>query len=479
MRKWDILKNVLIEKLVFWWKGFARLKSNDKDYDGKTIFVTGWCVPRTIADLRVLKSKRNFIETQIFEVVKKSPLEKKHPTNVYGMSGGWKRIDIDYSEQLKIKWDQVREAFFHLEKLQKDVCFDVIEPSPVVDGYRNKVEFSFGKFISARYNREEHFNLGFHKQWEFSKIEDFDGCPLIDEFQNSVFREIKEFTKKSWLPVYDSMRQQGFFRHLVMRKTHFGNEMMIILWFNDSFLDDLDSEIGKIKDFFWKLCKKYKEIKSVYLSYNSGKGDVAIGNLELICWDEYIVEELHGLKFHISPKSFFQTNSSGADSLYGMVVDYINGRNLKDQVVLDLYGGTGTIGMIFAKAWAKKIYSVEMVESASLDGENNASLNGLKNIDFVCAKVEVFLGKYLKEWNQADLLIIDPPRVGMHPDALPSILEFGVNQIIYVSCNPATLVRDLEYILSNSDYRIEKVGTMDMFPHTHHIETVVSLVKDL
>jgi 23S rRNA (uracil1939-C5)-methyltransferase len=530
MKKWHILKNIKIEKLVFWWKWFAKLKSDNKDIDWKTIFVTWWCIPNSIVNLRVLKNKKNFIETQITETIKKSPVEKKHPTNKYWMSWGWRWINIDYDEQLKIKENQVKESFFHLQKLQKNINFEKITPSPIIDWYRNKVEFSFWKYISARYDREEHFNLWFHKQWEFSKIEDFEGCPLIDEFQNKIFREIKEFTKKSWFPVYDNMRQKWFFRHLVIRKTHFTNEMMIILWFNDkddekiskkaisSFSqsphpnplprgeggeqkeqnkreqnekgieqdeskikeeivnesNNIEYRIEKIKDFFVNLVKKYSEIKSVYLSHNSNLWDVAIGDLELIYWNEFITEKLHWLKFNISPKSFFQTNSSWAEKLYSKVLDFIKS-DIKNIEILDLYAWTGTIWMIFAKMWAKKVYSVELVESASKNWKENALLNWLKNIEFICAKVENFLKNFWKR--DIDLLVIDPPRVWMHPDALSNILKFKSHQIIYVSCNPGTLTRDLEYILNNSEYRIEKVWIMDMFPHTSHIESVVSMVR--
>lgn len=487
MKKWEILKNIYVEKLVFWGKWFAKLQSENKDIDGKTIFITGWPIPHSRVDLRILKKRRDYIETQIVETIEKSPLEKQHPNNPYGMSGWWKWINIPYEEQLKIKETQVKEAFFHIQKLQKDIPFETITPSPIVDGYRNKVEFSFGKFISARYDREEHFNVWFHKQWEFSKIEDFNGCPLIDELQNEVYRDIKQFTKKSWLPAYDSMKQTWFFRHLIIRKTHFTKQMMLILWFNPLFPFSpkregesgwgFDCEIQKIKDFFSSLATKHHEITSVYLSHNSNKADIAIWELEHIYGKEYITEELHGLQFHISPKSFFQTNSSWAEKLYSMVVDYTKKENLSEKTVLDLYWWTGTIWMIFAKSWAKKVYSVELVSSASQDGKKNAELNHLKNIDFVCAKVEDFLAQYTKDGKKADLLILDPPRAWMHPDAIPNILKFWVHQIIYVSCNPATLARDSDMILKNSDYEIEKIGSMDMFPHTSHIETIISFIK--
>lgn len=520
IKKNDILENILIEKLVFWWKWFARLKHTNPDLDWRVIFVTWWAIPWTIANLRVLKKKKAFLETQIIEIIKKSPIEVENKENKYGMSGWWKWINIPYEEQLKIKQEQIKESLKSIEKkfiksipskevlpLEKEEKFNdlflTIQWSPIINWYRNKVEFSFWKYLSKKHNIEEHFNVWFHKQWEFSKVEDFDWAPLIDEVQNEIFREIKKFTKTLWLPVYDQMRAEWFFRHLLIRKTHFTNEMMILLSFNPDYLNNphpnfppsqeegikkkiefRNWQLIKIKDFFYKLVEKYPIIKSIYFSHNVNKSDTCIWDLELIYWKKTITEKILWLDFNISPTSFFQTNSSWAEKLYSMVLDFASphltspkGRGIEEMTILDLYGWTGTIWMIFAKAWAKKVTSVEMVTSASLDWEQNAKLNWLNNINFVNAKVEDFLDQYLSENKKADLLVIDPPRAWMHPSALPNILKFNTNQIIYVSCNPATLARDLEYILDNSDYKIEKIQAKDMFPHTHHIETVVSLIK--
>lgn len=482
IKKWDILENITIEKLVFGGKGFARLKHENPDLDGRVIFVTWWAIPWTVANLRVLKKKKAFLDTQIVDIVKKSDIEIDHPSNKYWMSGGWKWINIPYNEQLKIKEQQVKEALNIIEQKQNNLPFLPIASSPTVDGYRNKVEFSFWKFISAKYWLEEHFNVWFHKQWEFSKIQDMQWAPLIDEVQNEIYREIKNFSKTLGLPVYDGMRQEWFFRHIMIRRTHFANEMMILLSFNPEYFDkntklNKEEKLNLIKDFFIKLSQKYDIIKSIYFSHNPNKADICIWDLELIYWEPTIKENLLWLSFNISPTSFFQTNSTWAEKLYSMVLDYAHKDELKNQTVLDLYGWTWTIWMVFAKAWAKEVISVELVTSASKDWEKNAKLNNLDNISFVNAKVEDFLDKYLKEWKSADLLVIDPARAWMHPDALPNILKFWTKQIIYVSCNPTTLARDLWYIIENSDYRIEKVQAMDMFPHTHHIETIVSLIK--
>lgn len=474
MKKNETLENILVEKLVFWGKWFARLKSENKDIDGKAIFISGWVLPGSIVNLRILKSRKDYIEAQCQEVIKKSPIETKHPHNIYGDQAGSMWVNIPYEEQLKIKAWQVIESLFHIEKLQSNLDIKPIIVSPLVDGYRNKIEFSFGKYISAKEHIADQFNVWFHKQWEFSKIQDFDGTILISPLANKIYKEIKDFAKASWYPVYDQFDQQWFFRHIVLRQAFFTNQIMVIFSINHKFswVKNLDF----IKDFFSELAKKYPEIKSIYLSLNDGKADTAIWELELIYWEKFIEEKFMWITFNISPKSFFQTNSHWAEKLYTEVLKQVDQKSLKNFTVLDLYWWTGTIGMVFA-SHSKKVISVELIADASKDGKENAIKNEIKNMDFVNAKVEDFLDDYLKSGETADLLIIDPPRVWMHPSALPNILKFKTKNIIYVSCNPATLSRDLAYILQNSDYKIISVTPVDMFPHTHHIETIVKLER--
>ena len=479
LNKWDILENIEIEKLIFGWQWFAKLEHSNPEHNWKTILITGWAIPWSIVNLRVLRKKKRFIETQIVEIIQKSPIEKIHKNNLYGESGGWKWINIPYENQLEIKQSQVKEAFFVIEKNFWKQDFLEIEASPIEDWYRNKVEFSFGKYLSNAEWIEEHFNVWFHKQWQFSKVIDYDWTPLIDEKQNQIYREIKKFCKTLGLPVYDQKKQEWFFRHILLRKAYFTDEMMILLSFNPEYFDkntklDKAEKLNILKEFFIKLAEKYSKIKSIYFSHNPNKADVAIWDLELIYGKNTIKEKILWLEFEISPTSFFQTNSAWAEKLYSIVLDFAKN---KSWVVLDLYWWTGTIWMIFAKSGAKKVVSVELITSASKDWEKNAKLNNLKNISFENAKVEDFLEKYLETWEKADLLVIDPPRAWMHPKALEDILKFDASQMIYVSCNPATLARDLEFILKNSSYKIGKIKAMDMFPHTHHIETVVSLIK--
>ena len=405
MKRNDILENIKVEKLVFWGKGFARLESDEEWKKGRVLFITWWAIPWSIVNLRVIKKKKDFAECQIVEIIEKSPIEKKHENNPYWECGGCKWINIPYEEQLKIKQNQVEESFFHLKKYQENINFQNIVPSPLVDWYRNKVEFSFGKYISHKEEVQEHFNVWFHKQGSFSQIQDYDGCVLIDEIQNKIYKEIKDFSKTLGLPVYDQKIQKWFFRHIMIRRAFFTNEIMILLSFNPNYTFDWDLKlkIEEIKEFFNKLSSKYTEIKSIYLSNNTNKADVCIWDLELIFGKKTIDEKLLGLTFEISPQSFFQTNSYWAEKLYSKILELAKSpyppsgtfpQEEKENdfwTVLDLYGWTGTIWMIFANNWAEKVHSVELMTSSSKDWEKNALKNWVTNMSFVNKKVEDFL----------------------------------------------------------------------------------------
>ncbi len=357
MKKWDILQNICIEKLVFGWSGFARLP------EGMVLFITGWAIPESTVDVKIIKKKKDFCEWQIVRVVKKSPFE----TWDYLLFPGAPWINIGYDKQLEIKQSQLEEAFFHLKKYQENISFLPIAHTKNIFGYRNKIEFSFGKYISFKEGRDEQFNVWFHKRWEFSRVEDYDSCALIDDITNQIYLEIKTWCRDSWLPAYDQKMHTGFFRHLLMRKTYFTDEMMIILSFHPGYFwneEQKEKEIGRIKSFLSQLAEKHPLIKSVYLSHNSNTSDTVIGDMELIYGSTTITEKLLGLEFEIGPSSFFQTNSLGAELLYSLVLEKAKKEKLSEQIVLDLFGGTGTIGMIFAQT-AREVLSVELVTEAS------------------------------------------------------------------------------------------------------------------
>lgn len=468
MKKGTIIENIKVDKLVFGWKWLVK-RENDKN-----IFVVWGPVPGAIYNLKVLKSKNNYLETQIVETVKPAGYEKPIRCVMDWESGGARWQNIPYEKQLEIKEEQVTESLHNLKKIQPDIEILPIKPSPIVWGYRNKMEYSFGNYISTKEDIDKRNLLGFHKQWEFSKVVDVTSSCLVNDEYNEVYLELKKALLGLWHDVFDSFKNEWLFRHLTIRKTHFTNEFMIILSYNPNY--DKDFSKNEIKDILINIAKKRPNIVSVYLSENGWKSDIAILDLELIYWEKIIKENLLGLTFNISPRSFFQTNSAWAEDLYSIVLDFAHKKELKDKTILDLYAGTWTIWMIFAKH-AKNVVSVELVKQASEDGKENAKLNWISNMEFKNAKVEDYLDDYIAEWKTADLIVIDPPRAGMHKNAVPNILKFKAPQLIYVSCNPSTLARDLEDIMATWEYKIEKIRAMDMFPHTHHIETVVSLIR--
>ena len=331
----------------------------------------------------------------------------------------------------------------------------------------------------------------FHAQGQFDRIIDCSYCVLADDTVNEILRTVDVFARESGLPTYDPKRQEGFWRHLVVRKGHFTEEYMVTFSVNTDYLNSEEVEdnakisplkVGKLglagekklqelKTSIPKLLSKFPQIKSLYLLSNNGKADIVAGEYELLSGSDTITEKILDKTFEIQPSSFFQTNSTGAEKLYTLVRDQIGEHQ---DVIYDLYAGTGTIGIITADL-AEEVYSVELNVSSSEDNRRNVDLNGIDNVTVKNNKVEDFLWNIRPDRKAKTTLIVDPPRAGMHPSAPENLLKFEANQIIYVSCNPATLVRDITPLLEK--YRVTHVQPVDMFPHTHHVETVVKLEK--
>lgn len=492
-KKHDTLENIRIEKLIFGWSGLATAS------DGRRIIVSGGAIPDSIVNLRILKSKKNHLEAQILQTVKRSPLEQDIPSE-WQLYGGCKWLPIPYSKQLEIKNEQIHEAFYpilkklseheflHTQEWQEQPEFHQIIASPLSEHYRNKVEFSWGTYISEREWIHDEYRFGFHVQGQFDRIEDCRYCVLATDIVNAIFRDIDEYARASGIATYDPKRADGFWRHLVVREGKKTWEIMVVFSVNATW-KKADIDIENTAEYFFmkmtqELIAKYPQIASVYFLENTGRADIVTGNPVLLFGKKTITDELLSLTFEIAPKSFFQVNTLGAEKLYTEAIDFI--RN-KWGILLDLYAGTGTIGILLA-GYFKKVYSVELVESASRDGEANALRNSVSNVEFVNAKVEDFASEFAKNEGKADTIILDPPRDGLHPSAIPHILSFGASEIIYVSCNPSTLVRDLQIMLNMIEsedekkselpkYKITDITPMDMFPHTHHIETVVRLER--
>ncbi len=467
MKKDTVLQNVRIDKLVFGGKGLAEHE------DGRKIMVSGGAIPGQTVNLRVLKSKKNYLEAQILNVVSKSPFEEELPPH-FQVYGGCKWLPIAYEKQLEIKEDQVKDALRVLRDRTASATFHPIVASPETLGYRNKVEFSWGKYISAKEGVHDEFRFGFHKQGEFDRIVDCDYCVLADERINAIFRAVRDYSKDSGLPTYDPKTQEGFWRHFVVRKSKKTGATMLVFSANTDFPAYSRKEEGELLVFVRQfLVPEFPEIESVYLLQNVGKADIVTGQAVKLHGSDTIVETLLGFEFEIHPKSFFQTNSLGAEKLYETVLSLMRS---KGGTLLDLYAGTGTIGILLSGRF-DSVHSVELVPEASADGARNAARNGVTNVEFFSGKTEEFVTRFLNEKKRANAIVIDPPRDGMHPSAPKAILEFKADEILYVSCNPATLARDLQTMLETGEYRLADVVPVDMFPHTHHIETVVRLER--
>ncbi|MBP7806465.1 23S rRNA (uracil(1939)-C(5))-methyltransferase RlmD [Candidatus Gracilibacteria bacterium] len=458
------LENILVEKLILGGIGLGR------DATGKKVLISGGAIPESIVDVRVLKNRSNRIEGQILRVVKRSPLEAHLPAK-FQVYGGCRWLPIPHEKQLEMKEQQIREVFVHTPEMVANVTWHPIVASPEVYGYRNKLEFSWGKYISAREGIDDKYRFGFHESGQFDRIVDCTYCVLGDDVVNDIFRAFDAFARENRLPTYDVKTNIGFWRHLVIRRSKKTGETMVIVSVNTLYLGEAQRE--EFKKILRSFISGMKVVTSAYLLHNTGNADIVQGKFEHISGTPVITEKLFDLEFEISPKSFFQTNTLGAEELYRVTGEMIRTKN---PVVFDLYAGTGTIGMVLASR-AKEVYSVEIVPEASEDNIRNLAKNNIKNVTVINAPVEKLLEEWKKEGKTPDVIVIDPPRAGMHPDAPGILRDFNPKEIIYVSCNPATLARDIPLIAPNGEYRVTDITPVDMFPHTHHIEAVVRMER--
>ena len=410
----------------------------------------------------VSKKRSGKAQGRLKEVIEKSPMEDTEPNCPhFGDCGGCSYQTMSYDNQLKLKEDMVKGI---LDKAIKgDYRFEGILGSPVQWGYRNKMEFSFGDQF-----KDGPLALGMHKKNSFHDIVTVDNCNIVDKDYNIILRCVLDYCAKRELPFYHKLRHEGYIRHLLVRRTTKTKELLVAL------VTTSDAEMKKKAD----LMRLVEEIKALDLSaklcgvihiINDGLADVVQSDETRVLYgQEYVYEELLGLKFKISVFSFFQTNSLGAEVLYSKAREYIG--ETKDKLIFDLYSGTGTIAQILAPV-AKKVVGVEIIEEAVEAAKVNASLNNLDNCEFIAGDVLKVIDDL---HDKPDLIVLDPPRDGINPKALQKIINFGVDRMVYISCKPTSLARDLE-ILQEQGYKVEKACAVDMFPGTVHVETVVLL----
>ena len=410
----------------------------------------------------VSKKRSGKAQGRLKEIIEKSPMEDVEPNCPhFGDCGGCSYQTMSYENQLKLKEDMVKGILDNA--IKGDYQFEGILGSPVQWGYRNKMEFSFGDQF-----KDGPLALGMHKKNSFHDIVTVDNCKIVDRDYNIILRCVLDYCAKKELPFYHKLRHEGYVRHLLVRRTTKTKELLVAL------VTTSDAEMEKKADFMGLV----EEIKALDLSaklcgvihiINDGLADVVQSDETRVLYgQEYVYEELLGLKFKISVFSFFQTNSLGAEVLYSKAREYIG--ETKDKLIFDLYSGTGTIAQILAPV-AKKVVGVEIIEEAVEAAKVNASLNNLDNCTFIAGDVLKVIDEL---HDKPDLIVLDPPRDGINPKALQKIINFGVDRMVYISCKPTSLARDLE-MLQEQGYKVEKACAVDMFPGTVHVETVVLL----
>ncbi|CEO35462.1 23S rRNA (uracil(1939)-C(5))-methyltransferase RlmD [Paraclostridium sordellii] len=448
MKRRDIIE-FEVDKMEFGGTSVSRLGNRDIYMKGG---ITGQKVKASVKKTRSGKA-----DVKMLELLENSPLETETPCKHFNQCGGCSILSVPYEKQIEIKERQVMDLF-----LEQDIFgfnFQGIERSPKTKEYRNKMEYTFGDEM-----KDGPLTLGLHKKGKHIDIITVDGCFLVDDDFIKVLTSTVEFFNEKKLPYYRNMSHKGYLRNLVVRKGINTNEMMV----NIVTSSQEDFDMTEYKEMLLNLDLKC-ELVSILHTINDGLADaVNCDELRVLHGRDYIQEELLGLKFKISPFSFFQTNTKGAEELYKIAREFVGEHNNK--VIFDLYSGTGTIGQVMAEK-AKKVYGIELIEEAVEAANKNAKLNGLTNCEFIAGDVAKTVNK-LKA--KPDIIIVDPPRPGVHKDAIRDIAGFNSKEIVYISCNPKTLVLDLVEF-KNYGYEVEKVKLMDMFPNTPHVETVVKL----
>jgi len=459
LRKGDIVE-LWIDKAAYGGQGVARM-------DGLVVFVRG-AIPGDRVLARIIKKKKSYSEAILLELTSSSSDRIQAPCPYSGYCGGCQWQYLRYERQLEYKRDQVRESMTRIGTIEDVLVHDTI-PSEKTYGYRNKMEFSFSDrrwLMPEEFEEEDEeigFGLGLHVPGTFYKVLDVDECLLQHDTGNHILREVKRYVRESDAPVYGLRSHNGFWRFLTLRYSTASDEWMVNLVTSEE-RADVTAPLAE------SLSHRFGNIRTVVNNINTRKAAIAVGEREKILLGEgYIRDRIGQFIFQISANSFFQTNSAGAERLYEKVAEYAGLSG--SETVLDLYCGTGTIS-IFLSARAKEVTGMEIVESAILDAERNCRENNVDNCRFILGDIREKLPELgLKP----DVVVIDPPRAGMHKDVLAGVMEMATDRIVYVSCNPTTMARDIGWMAEK--YEVVEIQPVDMFPHTYHIEAVARLVR--
>ena len=443
--------------------------------DGEKVIVKN-TVPGQKVRFSLKKKRKGRCEGRLLEVLEQSPQELPQPACVhFGECGGCTYQNLDYEKQLHLKEEQIKELLSEAVRTEagtQDAWFEGIKPSPVSEGYRNKMEFSFGDAC-----KDGPLALRMHKRGSFYDIVTVNGCVIADGDYGKILSAVLAYFTEHGTGYLKKNTHEGYLRHLLVRKAAKTGEILISLVTTTQSCGETPEE--QLLEGFCSTLRGLElegTIAGILHTKNDSLADAVINEgTDILYGQDYFYEELLGMTFKITAFSFFQTNSRGAEVLYETVREYIGSLEKgRESVVYDLYSGTGTIAQMMAPA-AGKVIGVEIVPEAVQAARENAQRNGLSNCAFFAGDVlKVLAEDAIGE--KPDLIILDPPREGVHPKALKKILDYGVERIVYVSCKPTSLVRDLA-VMQESGYRVERGCCVDMFPGVYHVETVILLTR--
>lgn len=468
--KYPRFENLEIIDLAIEGKAVAKVKTES----GEHIVFVEKAMPGDIVNVQISKKKKNYMEGYPTEYVKYSDKRIEAFCEHYGVCGGCTRQSLGYENQLFYKQNQIENTLKRIAKIELPP-FNQILPSDEINFYRNKLEFTFSNKrwltdndIDNRDNIAEFRALGFHIPGRFDKILDIKKCWLQAEPSNEIRNFIKEFAIEKNYDFYDVLIHKGFLRNLIIRTSSIG-EIMVLL-------SVAQNDKSKIEEILEAVKNKFPRVSSIMYVINQKKNDTFL-DLEVVCFagKDHIMEQMGELKFKVGPKSFYQTNSTQAHNLYNITkrMAGLSG----NEIVYDLYTGTGTIANFIADK-AKKVIGLEYVEDAVEDARINSQINNITNTLFFAGDMkDILTEQFLEQNGKPDTIIIDPPRAGMHPDVIQTIMKTDARKIVYVSCNPSTQARDLQIL--DSKYKVCEIQPVDMFPHTHHTENIVLLEKKI
>jgi len=472
LNKGDIIQ-IKVDKYAFEGNGIGKIQTDNPldntETDSFIVFVNAY--PGDTVSAKIKKLKKSYAEASVEEVITPSSKRVLPRCKYFGTCGGCKQQDLDYHQQTDYKQEQAEDIFKH-DGGFSGFKIENILPSENVFYYRNKMEFSFSELqwltvLDDETVSNKGFFVGLHVPKNFEKILDIEECFLESELSTNILNFSRDFFKKRSISIYNTKTHSGYLRNLIVRQAQKTSDLMINLV-------TFEENESLMKEYVTAITNKFPEITTLVNNISKKKASIAVGDYEIVYHGSgFISDKIGEYKFRISANSFFQTNTIQAEKLYNTALEYADLKG--DEIIFDLYSGAGTIAIYVSKK-AKEVYGFESVESSIYDAKENLEINKIDNVSFVQADLYKSFLPFTNVLPKPDVVILDPPRGGMHSITVKDVLMLQPKKIVYVSCNPSTQVRDIK-LLVEGGYKLVKMRPVDMFPHTYHIENVALLVK--